>query len=383
MLKRSNAANFSSIPMKPLRLAIVGCGHISQQYADHIKFHPDLLEIVGATDLDVARAEAFCKQNGGIAYASFEAMLADPTVDIMVNLTVHHAHYELNTRALKAGKHVYSEKPMALCYEQARELCELARKCQRRLGSAPSTFLGEGIQTTARFLEEGGMGQIRLVYAEVNWGAIERWISAPAPYFTVGPLLDVGVYAITALTYLMGPVKKVWGYSTILKTPRQGQNGQEFSVTAPDFTTGMMEFENGVKVRITTNYYVPQSAPHLRGLEFFSDAGTLTVSDYHDFPAKCSFTPANQVEAEDIPLLREAKVPMDRAAGLAELARALHEDRPHRSSGEHAAHVIEVMEGLQRSMDESRFVEITSSFENPGLTEWARQITPVTTEKSA
>ncbi len=357
--------------MKPLRLAIIGCGHISQGYGKNIGNYPNLLEIAGATDLESSRAVKFCEQFGGKAYRCFDDVLNDENVDAVVNLTIHRAHFELNSRALQAGKHVFSEKPMALTYAQAVELCELAKKHNRRLATAPVTYMGEGIQTTARFLETGRLGKLRLGYAEVNWGQIEHWISAPAPYFTVGPLLDVGVYAITALTFLLGPVRRVWGYSTILKSTRHGQNGEGFPVTAPDFTTGMMEFENGPSVRITTNYYVPSLVQsHLRGLEFHGDEGSFSVSDFHFFSAECRFFPLEEPEVP-IPLLRPAEARMDRAVGLADLALALRENRPHRASAEHGAHVIEVMEGLQTSSDEDRRVQIASSFERPPLMEWA------------
>lgn len=360
--------------MKPLRVAIVGCGHICQQYGTHILNYPEHLQIAGSTDLDFSRAEAFSEKYGGKAYDSFEAVLSDPDVDVVVNLTVHHAHFELNSRALRAGKHVFTEKPMALTYSQAVELSKIAQENNRRLGAAPITFLGEGIQTAAKFLEADKLGALRLVYAEVNWGQIERWISAPAPYYTVGPLLDVGVYAITALTFLLGPVRRVWGYSTILKSRRSGKDGLEFSVTAPDFTTGMMEFASGVVARITTNYYVPtKSQTHLRGFEFHGDEGTFSVSDYHDFSAQCRFIPYQQQPVE-IPLLRPAVSGMDRALGLVEMAEAIEENRLHRGSPDHASHVIEIMEGLQKSSDESRFVEIDSTFQKPALTNWAQKL---------
>ncbi len=356
-----------------LKIAIVGCGHICGQYGSQIKNYPDTLEIIGAMDLDPSRAEAFTKEYGGNVYKDFDAVLADPEVDIICNLTIHHVHFELNSKALKAGKHVYSEKPMALTYAQAVELCEIAKKYDRRIGAAPSTYMGEAIQTMSKMLETDLIGPLRLVYAEVNWAQIERWISNPAPYFTVGPLLDVGVYAITAMTYLLGPVKRVWGYSTILKNPRQDASGKDFPVTAPDFTTGMLEFASGVVARLTTNYYVPiKPMKHLKGLEFHGDDGAFQVDCYHNINAKCSYIPYAE-QPINVPLLREPKAGMDRALGLVEMAEAIQENRPHRCSGEHAAHVIEIMEGLQTSSDESRKVDIHSTMPRSQRMKWAEQ----------
>ncbi len=206
--------------MKPLRIAVAGCGMISAQYGKHIRRHQDILEISGAMDLDPARASEFTAQFGGKVYPDLDAIFADSSVDLLLNLTIHHAHFDINRRALRAGKHVFSEKPVALTYREAAELSATARETGCRLAVAPGTFLGEGIQTTSAFLASGRLGELRLVYAEVNWGQIERWIQSPAPYFSVGPLRDVGVYAITALVFLLGPVRHVWGYSRILKTPR-------------------------------------------------------------------------------------------------------------------------------------------------------------------
>ncbi len=361
----------------PLRLAIIGCGNISTAYGIHIAQYPELLQLIGAFDLEPERADAYCEQHGGRPFRTFEEVLEAEDVDAIVNLTVHHAHFDLNARALRAKKHVFSEKPMALTFEQAQELIALAKENNVRLGAAPITFMGEGVQTAARILAENKIGKLRLVYAEVNWGQIERWIPRPAPYYTVGPLLDVGVYAITALTFLLGPVRRVHGYSAILKKVRAGTDGNPFPVTAPDFTTGIMEFENGVVARLTTNYYVPTThLPHLRGLEFHGDDGSFILSDYHNFDAKCRIAPypAPPVPQKpyNIELLREPKLTLDRALGLVDMAEAIREGRPHLGSAEHAAHVIEIMEGLQRSSDEGGKIDICSSLDRPDILGWAK-----------
>ncbi len=181
--------------MTQLRVAIIGCGQIKDQYGQHILRYPETLKIAGATDLDPARAQDFCQKYGGKVYPDIDSVLNDPEVDAIVDLTIHHAHFDVNKRALLAGKHVFTEKPMALTFAQAKELRDLAKQCNRHLLSAPTTYLSEGIQTMGRILQTGKIGDLRLIYAEVNWGQIDRWIGSPAPYFTVGPLLDVGVYA--------------------------------------------------------------------------------------------------------------------------------------------------------------------------------------------
>src|SRR5688500_13396941 len=189
--------------MKPFGIGIVGTGNIAGGYARDALTHPEI-RLVAATDLDPDRAAAFAKEHDCRAHASLDDLLADEGVDIVVNLTVHHAHYEVTKRALLAGRHVYSEKPLALRSSEARELVDLAADRGLRLGCSPSTFLGEAQQTAAAWIGSGRLGTVRAVYAEVNWGRIETWHPAPAPFFDVGVLVDVGVYPLTLVTAMLG-----------------------------------------------------------------------------------------------------------------------------------------------------------------------------------
>lgn len=361
-----------------LRLAIVGCGQISAEYGKDILRHGDALELMGATDLQQSKVEDFCGRYGGRVYKTVDAILADREVDVVVDLAIHHAHFDLNRRALLAGKHVFTEKPMSLTYAEAVELVAIAKKSGMRLCAAPVSFLGEATQTAARFLQTDLLGPLRLVYAEVNWAQIEKWIGSPALYFTVGPLRDVGVYAITAMVFLLGGVKRVWGYSATLKTPRYTSTGEPFPVTAPDFTTGVLEFRSGVIARLTANYYcggafAEEGLGHLRGLEFHGDRGAFTVgwAGYCLCDAPCRYCREGEKPFE-VPLLRSPAEPNDRALGLVDLAEAIRDNRPHRCSAEQAAHVIEIMEGLQTSSEQCRFVDVHSDFQAASILPWAR-----------
>src|SRR5207247_985085 len=141
----------------------------------------------------------------------------DPDVDIVVNLTIQHAHYEITKQSLQAGRHVYSEKPLALRSGEARELLALARVRGRRLGCSPATFLGEAQQTAATIVRSGRLGRVRAVSADVNHGRIERWHPAPVPFYDVGVLVDVGVYPLTLVTTMLGPARSVraWGWDLL------------------------------------------------------------------------------------------------------------------------------------------------------------------------
>ena len=189
-----------------MKLALVGAGNIADRYAAAIGAEPEL-ELAGATDLDAARAEALVAEHGGRAYADLDAVLADDGVDTVVNLTVPQAHFEVAAAALAAGKHVHSEKPLALAYEDARRLLELAGEHGVRLSSAPTTLLGEAQQTLWKLVRDGAVGTVRAVYAEANWDRIERWHPDPRSLYAVGPVVDVGVYPLTILTAMFGPVR--------------------------------------------------------------------------------------------------------------------------------------------------------------------------------
>ncbi|MBC7870017.1 MAG: Gfo/Idh/MocA family oxidoreductase, partial [Chitinophagaceae bacterium] len=159
---------------KKFNVAIIGCGNIAKGYGTTLKPH-EHIALVGAADLDPQRAVEFTKEFGGTAYESVEALLADPTVDLIINLTIHHAHAEIITQCLNAGKHVFSEKPLALTYHEANTLVKLAESKGLRLGCAPITFLGEAQQSAWKAIREGQFGTVRVAYAEVNWARIEKW----------------------------------------------------------------------------------------------------------------------------------------------------------------------------------------------------------------
>lgn len=356
-----------------MKLAIIGCGHISKQYGEHIGLYPEILEIAGATDLDPDRAKAFCETYGGRPYKDLDAILADPEVDTLVNLTISRAHFDINCKALRAGKHVYTEKSMALTYQEALETIDVGKRQNRRVASAPSTFLGECIQTASKVLENAETllgSKVRVAFAEVNWGQIEKSQTNPAPYYQIGPVWEVAVYALTSLAYLFGPACRVTGFSTILKAPRVTNSGVEIPVTAPDFVVAMVEYRCGLVVRLTTDWYINKRMPLHHGIEFHADDACFHMGSYHNFNTKCSIY-GPKTPPIPVPLLREAERSMDRAAGLVDLAEAIRDNRPHRCSGELAAHVIETMEAIEQSSKSGAPVEVSSEVPKIPPMEWA------------
>jgi predicted dehydrogenase len=353
-----------------MRVGIIGCGNISGPYARSLAEFPQL-QLAGCADLVPARAEALAAQHGCRAYQTNEALLADPHVDIVVNLAIHHAHYAVTTQALEAGKHVFTEKPMALSYPEARELVELAVRKGLRLGSAPFTYMGEAQQTGWKLIREGRLGTVRAAYAEVNWGRIEAWHPAPEPFYAVGPLFDVGVYPLTLLTTIFGPVRRVRSYGTVLYPDRVTTEGRAFHITTPDFGVTMLEFGGGLVARLTTNFYVPHRGSKQSGVEFHGDLGSLYMAAFDRFDSVVEFGPYGQ-PYEAVPLLKEPYHGIQWGRGVADLADAIREGRPHRATGQQAAHVVEILTAAAESMRTERSVGLTSAFPQPAPMDWAR-----------
>ncbi|MCL4295098.1 MAG: Gfo/Idh/MocA family oxidoreductase [Anaerolineae bacterium] len=357
---------------KKLGVAILGCGNIAVPYAENLSSYPEI-ELVGVADVDTSRAETLAAQFGCRAYPSMEAMLADEKVELVVNLTIHHAHKETTARCLEAGKHVHSEKPMTLTYEDARALVELARQKGLRLGCSPFTFMGEAQQTAWKIIREGRLGQIRVVYAEVNWGRIESWHPAPGPFYQVGALFDVGVYPLTLLTAIFGPARKVWAYGTVLHPDRVTREGVPFHIETPDFIVSLIELENGPLVRLTTDFYVSRHSSKQDGVEFQGDLGALYLKSWHDFDVPVELAEFDQ-PFRPVPLVKPGyqgsrKVEWGRA--VLDMAQAIAEGRPHRATGEQAAHVVEILNAVTQSIQNGQPVVVHSSFAPPAPMEWA------------
>ncbi len=343
---------------RPLRFAIVGCGNISGPYGETAQAYPNV-EIVGATDIDRELSAAFAKRFGGVDYPSLDALLADPAVDAVVNLTSHGIHGEVTTAALAAGKHVHSEKPMAGSYAEARALVELADALGLRLSCSPITFLGDAQQTAWSLLAAGAVGTVRVVYAEVNWGRIETWHPRPAPFYEIGPMADVGVYPLTYLTAIFGPASRVTAHGQVVYPDRVTTSGEPFTVGAPDFGVALIELEDGTLVRLTASFYVAQHSKQ-KGVEFHGDDGSLHISSWQDFDAAVELAPyGGAYEAVPVP---HAFRGVDWGRALAELSAAISEQRPHRATGAHAAHVVEILDAVETSRHEGRAVELTSTF---------------------
>lgn len=346
-----------------LRVAVVGCGNISGAYGETMSAYPSV-RIAGATDVDRALSAAFVARFGGVDYPTLDDVLGDPAVDAIVNLTVPAVHAEVTTAALEAGKHVHSEKPLAGDYASARTLVDLANDRGVRLSCSPITFLGEAQETAWRLVDAGAIGTVRVAYAEVNWSRIESWHPRPEPFYRIGPFADVGVYPLTILTAMFGPARRVTAFGTVVYPDRVTTAGEPFSPGAPDFGVAVVELKNGPVVRLTANFYVGHHSKQ-SGIELHGDTGSLFLSSWQEFDAAVEL--ASFEGAYEPVAVANAFPGTDWGRALGELSDAIVSGRPHRATGAHAAHIVEILDAIERSADERRAVEVTSSFPPPSL----------------
>ncbi|MBZ0287077.1 MAG: Gfo/Idh/MocA family oxidoreductase, partial [Anaerolineae bacterium] len=276
----------------------------------------------------------------------------------------------ISEACLNAGKHVYSEKPLATTYEDARALVKLAAQKGLRLGCSPFTLMGEGQQTAWKLIRAGRAGKIRVAYAEVNWGRIESWHPAPGPFYEVGALFDVGVYPLTILTALFGPARRVLAYGKVLHPDRVSKEGVPFHINTPDWATTIIELADDTVVRLTTNFYVSNTSSKQHGIEFHGDLGTIYMDSWQNFNAQVEFAEFGEA-LNPVELVKAPPNGSPWGRGVHEMVLAMQAGKPHRFTGDQAAHVVEILTAAALSMRLGQTVEVESSFTPPTPMEWA------------
>ena len=350
----------------PLRVGIVGVGNISRQYLAALPRLPGL-QLTAVADLDRERARAVAAEQG-VAELALDDLLGADEVDVVLNLTVPAAHVPVGLAVLAAGRHLYAEKPLGLTTEEAAPLLAAAAERGLRVGSAPDTVLGTGIQTARRLLDDGAVGEPYA--ASVAWGSPGHEAWHPAPYFYYqpggGPLLDMGPYYLTALVTLLGPVERVMGTSRRTSRERSvgkgPDEGRPVAVTTDTTQSAILEHAGGATSSVTLSFDRWASRAPL--FEVYGTGGTLAVPDPNKFSGDVElWTPATREwrPAEVAGGYAEA----GRGYGLADMARAIETGRPHRASGELALHVLEVMDAVFRSSEGHEVVTLTTTVERP------------------
>ncbi|MEI8095496.1 MAG: Gfo/Idh/MocA family oxidoreductase [Spirochaetales bacterium] len=350
---------------KKLGVGIIGCGNISSIYLKNGTTLFDNLEIRAVADLDLARAQARATEFGVAKVCSVKELLADKSIDVVLNLTVPLAHYSVCKAALEAGKHVYVEKPLAVKLEEGEELAALAKAKGLYLGGAPDTFLGGGIQTCVKLIEDGWIGTPIGATAFMVCGGHEHWHPDPAFYYQVGggPMFDMGPYYLTALVALLGPAvsvagmtSKARGQRTISSAPKKGT---VMDVEVPTHIAGLVRFASGATATVVTSFDVAGGSSHVP-LEIWGTGGTLQVPDPNAFGGPVRYRKAGQSEWSEIPLLF-GYAENSRGLGLSEMATAISEGRPARAGVGMTLHVLELMHAFHRSADTKRQVTLKTT----------------------
>lgn len=360
----------------PVKVGLIGCGVISEVYGQNCKLAKSV-ELVACADLIPERAEARAAQLG-IRACSVDELLADPEIELVLNLTIPKAHAEVALRALEAGKSVFNEKPLAIERADARRILDLSRAKGLHVGCAPDTFLGGGLQTCRKLIDDGWIGEpVAATAFMINHGH-ESWHPDPEFFYQHGggPMLDVGPYYITALVHLLGPIRRVTGSARITFPERtitsRAKYGSKIKVQVPTHVTGVVDFASGAIGTVITSFDI--WAAELPRIEVYGSEGTLSVPDPNNFAGPVRVRRAGAAEWSELPLTH-GNVKNCRGLGVADMAAALRSGRPYRASGELAYHALDVMLAFGEASETGRHVEIASTCSRPaplplGLPEW-------------
>ena len=350
-----------------LGVGIIGAGNISSQYLKAMKDFP-VLDIRAIADM---RPEVATKKAAefGVKTKSVDELLADPSVDIIVNLTIPRAHVEVGLQAVAAGKHIYGEKPLGVNFAEGKKLVAAANRRGVRVGSAPDTFLGGSHQQARAVIDSGKLGTIVGGTAFFACPGHEYWHPDPAFYYDIGggPVLDMGPYYITDLVNLLGPVAKVQAMSATPAKTRpirsEPKKGQTMPVKVFTHVTGTLRFVSGAMIQVTLSFDVPKHS-HLP-YEIFGTEASMLVPDPNWFGGEVKIAKPRAESWDDVPV----KIPYAdanyRSLGVADMAHAIINDRPHRASGELALHVLEVMEAFETASKSGETVKIKTRVERP------------------
>lgn len=348
----------------PVGVAVIGAGVISGAYLHNLTRFPDV-RVIGVADVDIARARAAAEEHGIAVAGDVETVLAVPEVEIVINLTIPAAHAEVAMAALEAGKHVYSEKPLALDPVEGEKVLAEAERRGLRVGNAPDTFLGAGLQSAKRALDTGMIGAPIAASTVMLSPGPESWHPSPEFLFQqgAGPLFDFGPYYLTSLVALLGPVSRV------MASARQGRArrvigsgpraGTAFDVEVPTHVSALIDFAGGTNAVSTLSF---DSAVDRIQFEVTGTEGTLQVPDPNTFGGPLRVLGHGDTEWRELPVTGSE---VGRGLGVLDMARALRAGAPHRASGEVAQHVLETMTAIARSAEAGRPLTLDSTCPAP------------------
>ncbi len=356
------------MPHSPVRTAVIGCGFISDIYLQNAS-RWSILDVIAVADRHPDRAATQAARYGIPRVISVDDVLADEDIEVVLNLTSPAGHGSIGLAALRAGKSVYNEKPLAITREDGRLMLEEAEGRGLRVGAAPDTFLGGGLQTCRRVIDAGTIGTPVAAMAAMLTRGPDHWHPNPAFIFAsgAGPLLDRGPYYLTALISLLGPIRRVTGSSrttSLVRTVRTGPRaGESFPVETPSHVACVLDFASGPVATLVASFDVWDQ--DRARVEINGTGGNLIVPDPNTFGGPIRLDNDDEIkDGIDVPLAF-GHAGNSRGIGLADMAYAIRTGRPHRASGELAYHVLDAMHGILESATTGRHVELTSTCERP------------------
>jgi predicted dehydrogenase len=351
--------------MSKVGIGFLGCGNVSTQYLEHMPGF-DQLEVVACADLDADRARARGDEFG-ISACSPAELLADPAVEIVVNLTPPLAHRTVSIEVIQAGKHLYTEKPLAPVREDAAAIIAAAREHGVLVAGAPDTFLGGALQTCRKLIDDGAIGRPVAAFAAMLETGPELWHPEPRFFYGPGggPLMDMSPYYLTALISLLGPIARVSGSTSVARPRRrvtsEPLNGSVIEAEVPTHAVGILDFERGAIASMAMSWEV--AGTEIPRLEVHGTDGSLSAPDpnFHGGPVRLR-RPGSD-EWESITPTHDCEV--GRGTGVADMAEALRTGRPPRASGEMLLHVVDAMCSITDSSESGRRVDLTTTCPQP------------------
>lgn len=352
----------------PVNVGIVGCGAIAGIYFKNLSNVLNNVQITACADLDSERSAKFAAEYPSAEAMTTEELLARPDIQIVVNLTIPKAHFSVAMQAVQAGKSVYNEKPLCLTRDEGQRLLDAAKEAGVRVGGAPDTFLGGGLQTCRKLIDDGEIGTPVGATAFMLCHGHESWHPDPEFYYEVGggPMFDMGPYYLTALVALMGSVSRVTGSTRITFPERtitsKKKNGKVIQVEVPTTIAGVMDFANGAIGTIVTSFDI--WAHQLPRIEIYGSKGTLAVPDPNGFGGPVRIRRAGAKEWEDVELTH-GYAENSRGLGVADMAAALTSGGTHRANGDLTYHVLDLMHAFHDASDQGCHVKVESTVSQP------------------
>jgi len=375
--------------MKALKVGLVGCGNICDVYFQNCRRWP-VLDIVACADLIAERAEKKAKEYDIPKACSVDEIMKDSNLDLVLNLTTPQSHAAIYLAALDAGKHAYSEKPLAITVADGKKIIDRAKEKKLYVGCAPDTFLGGRLQTCRKIIDDGWIGEPVAAVAFCSFHGHEVWHPDPAFLYQegAGPMFDMGVYYMTALISMIGPVKRVFGDARTYFDERtitsQPKYGEKIKVGTHTHISGLLDFASGALGTVMMSFDVWD--PHLPRIEIYGREGTIYMheddpyggpnvfggriffrrgkdSDWLGYPSQIPRKP-KMTAWDEIPVIHGYN-DNSRGVGLGDMAYAIRNKRAGRASGEMAYHVLETMVGFMESSKSGRYYEMHSTCNRP------------------